>query len=194
MGLTQLALHNPHKAVMYFRTAYKLDKQPGSALNLSSAYLEADQPGKALALLAGILKNKQAAAKYPYKERIFHNIGYSYIKLGQNKKAEQWLTESVEENPTFFPSHLELARLYEKTARPALAQKSYRRAMDYCHVCLEPVEALANIYLKLGSPIEARKVLQSFTKVEGITTADRAKAQQLLKTATTAGLNRRRAG
>jgi Tfp pilus assembly protein PilF len=194
MGLTQLGLHNPPRAIQNFRKAYKIDKQPGSALNLSSAYIESGSPEKALKLLAAILKNKKMSTSYAYRERIFHNIAYSYVKLGENKKAESWLNQALEENPTFFPSHLELARLYEKTKRPAMALKAYRKAIDYCHVCFEPVESFANIHLKIGNPLEARNALIKFTRVEGIASSDRAKAEQLLKAAKTAAIQTPRAG
>lgn len=191
MGLTQLALHNAPKSVQFFRQAYKLDKQPATALNLSSAYIEVGSPEKAQALLAALLKNKAASKDYPYKERIYHNIGYSYVKLGNNKKAEQWFLAATEENPTFFPSHLELARLYEKMKRPAMAEKSYRRAIDFCRVCFEPVQALAGIQIKMGNSPEAQKTLVNFMKGEGVAAADRAQAEQMIRAAATASLERR---
>jgi tetratricopeptide (TPR) repeat protein len=180
MGLTQLALKNPQRAIKHLMKAYKAEKSIAVALNLSSAYLEAGEADKSVALLTAMAKQADKE-KYAYKERIFHNLGYAHARLNQMTQATAWFKEAIEENPSFFPSHLELARVYEKTNRPAMAAKAYVRAIDYCQTCFEPVYALSNIYLKMGKPMEARQLLVKYNRSADLNPTDRAAAQRLLK-------------
>ena len=193
MGLTHLALKNPTRAIKHFLAAYKLDQQAGTALNLSSAFIEASDYDKAIRLLFALTKTKEGQT-YQHRERIFHNLAYANERVGKNTKAEEWYQEAIDENPTFFPSHLELARLYEKTNRSAMAIQAYRRATDYCHACFEPMYALSMLYLKTNRLTEARKTLLAYGKTEGITPRDRERAKQLLRMVMTAGIRGKRAG
>ncbi len=179
MGFTQLALKNPLKAVKHFKLAYKLKPDVATGLNLSSALIEASDTATASKILPKLVKIAEKE-NYRYKERIFHNLGYAAIKQKDLKKAESWFKTAIEENPAFFPSHLELARIYEQAKKPAEAIASYRRASDYCLICFEPVDALAKIYTQLGRHAEAKKILIQFTKQEGISPVDREHAQSSL--------------
>jgi Tfp pilus assembly protein PilF len=179
MGMTQLALRNATRASKEFRTAYRLDQQIATGLNLSSALLETGDYKEAAHLLTQLLARADKE-NYPYKERLFNNLGYCYSLQKLNAKAEDWYKQALEENPTFFPAHLELARLYERTNRPALALASYRRSMDFCVVCFEPVQALTAMYVKSARPGEARRLLTQFGRLEGIAPEDRVKAGQML--------------
>lgn len=193
MGLTHLALKNPGRAIKHFMSSYKIDRHPGTALNLSSAFIEAGDFQKAIRLLNALTKTKELQT-YQHRERIFHNLAYANEHAGNNSKAEEWYQEAIDENPTFFPSHLELARLYEKTNRPAMAIQAYRRATDYCHACFEPVYALSMLYVKTNRLTDARKTLLAYSKVDGISPNDRERAKQLLRMVMTAGIRGRRAG
>jgi len=187
MGLTQLSLKNSSRAIKHFQIAYKLDRQVGTGLNLSSALIENGDIDRATRLL-GQLTKQADKDKYPYKERIYNNLGYAFVRQNRLVKAEEWYHQALDENPTFFPAHLELARLYERTKRPAMAMKAYRRSIDFCIVCYEPVQALATLLIRGGKPEEARRVLTQFEKVEGITPEDRTRASQLLSKVTMAGI------
>lgn len=191
MGLTQLALHNGMRAVRFFQTAYKIDPSVANGLNLSSAYIDAGDHERAAQLLTSLAKQAEGD-DYPYKERIYHNLGYCYVKQNRLSKAEQWLRQAFEENPSYFPAQLELARLYERTKRPAMALKAYRESIDHCGVCFEPVEALAMLYVKMGKRADASRLLMQFNKIDGIEAGDRAKASALLNRITMADLAPRR--
>ena len=189
MGFAQLALHNGTRAVKHFTLAYKLKPEVAMGLNLSSAYIEAGDGEKAIRLLQALVK-KAARDKYQYRERIYHNLGYAAVGLGRLKEAESYLQQAVEENPSYVPVQLELARIYVRTQRPGLAQKAYQKAVDYCAVCYEPVQALTQIFLQQGRRAEATKLLLRFTKVEGAAPEDRNRAAELLSQVTTADLPR----
>jgi Tfp pilus assembly protein PilF len=185
MGLTQLSMKNAARAVKHFQIAYKLDKQPGSALNLSSALIEMGDYDKAISTIKGALEQK--GEPYRFKERFLHNLAYAHLKQKKNVKAESFFKSAIEENPSFYPSHLELARLHKQLGRPALAMRSYREAMDYCQICLDPVSELTTLYVKAGKMGEARDILIKYNKVQGVTEADRKKANSLLNIVTAAG-------
>lgn len=180
MGLAQLALKNGDRAVKYFMKSYKAEHTIAYALNLSSAYLENGDYQKAVTLLTAMLKQAEKE-RYAFRERILHNLGFAHVRLKQLTQAARWFKEALDENPTFFPSHLELARVYEKTNRPAMAAKAYRQSIDYCQQCFEPVYALSMIYMKMGKYFDARQILVQFNKVDSVTPTDRAAAQRLLK-------------
>ena len=180
MGLTQLALKNPTRAATFFLRAYKADKSVAAALNLSSAYLENGDYKRAITLLKAMTKQAEKE-KYEFKERIYHNLGYAYLKLNQMTQATTWFKTALEENPTYFPASMELARIYEKTNRPAMAAETYRHAIDYCRSCFEPVQSLTMIYLKMGKIFEAKKLLVDFDRTDNIPANDRAASKRLRK-------------
>ncbi len=180
MGLTQLALKNPDRAIRHLLKAYKIEHKVAVALNLTSAYIENGDFEKAQALLKAMVKQADKE-KYQYKERIYHNLGYVHVRLNQQTTAANWFKEALDENPTFFPSYLELARIYEKMKRPAMAAKTYRQSLEYCGVCFEPVYSLTMLYVNMKKFADARLVLHNFSKNEGVAPNDRAAAVKLMK-------------
>lgn len=65
--------------------------------NLASAYQNLKQYDKAIELQLRSLQiaNKLPTAKFPTKGTILHNLGHSYMELGQYKEAEQHLKEAL---------------------------------------------------------------------------------------------------
>ena len=84
MGLTQLSMKNSARAVKHFQIAYKLDKKPGSALNLSSALIEMGDYEKAITTIKSALDQK--GEPYQFKERFLHNLAYAHLKQKKNVK------------------------------------------------------------------------------------------------------------
>jgi Tfp pilus assembly protein PilF len=179
MGLTQLSLTNYARSIRHFQISYKLAPQIATGLNLSSALIESKQYLRAQKLLTVLLK-QAPKAKYRFKERILHNLGYCAMQQGDTKKAEEWYRLALEENPTFFPSHLELGRYYESRGRSELAIQSYKYAADYCRTCFEPIEPLTRIYTATGRRGEAKRLLTQYLRVEDLLDTDRRHATDLL--------------
>lgn len=180
MGLTQLALQNPKRATEHFDQSFKLSPQVGVGLNYSSALIVLEDYKGAIIRLKDLLKQANSES-YQFKERIYHNIGYALIKAKKNKEAIVFLKKSIEENPTFFPAHLELGRLYGKLNHLADASQSLRRAHDYCMMCWEPIEELVKIYVSQGLPAEAHKLLVSYLKQNDVPEPHRELARQSLR-------------
>ena len=179
MGLTQLSLTNYARSIRHFQISYKMDPQLATGLNLSSALIEAKQYPRAQKLLIALLK-QAPKVKYRFKERILHNLGYCAMLQGDTKKAEEWYRLALEENPTFFPSHLELGRFYETSGRSELAIQSYKYAADYCRTCFEPIEPLTRLYSATGRTSEAKRLLTQYLRVEDLLEVDRRNATELM--------------
>lgn len=193
LGLSHLALKNTGRAIKHFTISYRQAPTPGTALNLSSALIQNGNNEKAIKLLSGLLGSDQGK-NYEHLDRIYHNLGYANGQLANLTKAENWFREALAENPSFFPSHLELAKIYANSNRAKLAVQEFRRAIDNCQVCFEPVHALSLLYVRLNQPEEAQKILLSFTRSEDISNQDRERAKSLLRTVTTASIPKKTTG
>ena len=90
MGLTQLALEQPNKAAEYFKKSFKVYPRTSVALNLSSAYIEAERYGRAIKLLDRVRKSK-IAKNYQHPERIYHNIGLAAERADDLQLAKKEL-------------------------------------------------------------------------------------------------------
>jgi Tfp pilus assembly protein PilF len=178
MGFTQLALRNTGKAVSYMRKAYKLAPTTPNGLTLTAALIEIGQLDQATKILNGL---KQAADTYDFPERIHHNLGYVEEKQKRYKSALQHYERALKENPTFYPSLVQIGRVHFTQEKFGLALQFLRRAMDYCHVCLEPVELSVYSYLKLGQVAHAREALLKYQTIRGVEGPDKAKADNMLK-------------
>jgi Tfp pilus assembly protein PilF len=178
MGFTQLALRNTTKAVGHMRKAYKLAPTTPNGLNLTAALIEIGQLDQASKILNGL---KSTAETYDFPERIYHNLGYVEEKQKRFKTALQYYERALKENPTFYPSLVQIGRVHFSQEKHGLALQFLRKAMDYCHVCLEPVELSVYSYMKLGQVAHARETLQKYQNVRGVEGPDKVKAGNMLK-------------
>jgi len=167
MGLTQLALKNPTKAIHYFKTAWNLDGKAQDALNLSSAYIEANQLDSAQKIIIAGLALKETPP-YPHKERFYHNLGLVAQMKGKKTAAEKAFKKALEENPTFYLSRVQLANLLLKNGKIEAARTQWELARNSCPGCLEPTENLARYYQNKGDLKTALGLVVDFKKIEGI--------------------------
>jgi Tfp pilus assembly protein PilF len=180
MGLTQINLKNYKRATVYFNRSLAIKPQIGTILNLSSAITESGNYIRAITILKKALKSEQFSL-YPYPERLYHNLGYILVKSGRTGKAQNYYQRALEENPTFYPSYMELARIHQSKGLTSKASQAYRKAIDYCHKCFEPVEALVNMHLAASRPFAAHQLLLRYTKVDDLLPGDLAKARRLIR-------------
>jgi len=163
MGLTQLALKNSKRALFHFEKSYQILPEIASGLNLSSALIDQGDYKRALIQLKTLIAEAKTK-QYSYQERIYHNVGFTLLKLNKMRAAEKWFKMALEENPTFFPSHLELARIYLSQNRMAEANISLKRSHDYCLPCWEPIELLVGLYKTTHRYRDAHVLLVSYLK------------------------------
>ncbi len=176
-GITHLSLRNHKEALKYFEAAYKIDKDPAAALNISSTLIALGQYHKARELLIALLDKDSG---YPFKERILHNIGLSLHRQGKLKIAQKYYNRALVENPSYYLSAFQLARIYQKLRKKNLAIKQFKSAIALCKSCFEPVKVLASIYLKEGYQKQAEKVVQDYLKLKEISPIDEKSAHKLL--------------
>lgn len=178
-GLCYMALKNPVAAIHSFRKAYSLENKTAFALNLSSALIENGDHDQALRLLEAMTKSKKSQ-EYVKKERIYHNIGYAYERTGKYPSSERWYRKALDSNPSYFLSHMGIARVFERTNRPSMARMAYTQASDFCAVCFDPVEPLVKLYINARQPREATGVITRFLRNPEVRSEDRARANALL--------------
>lgn len=178
MGLSQMALKNPTKAVEHLKIAWKLDPVAQHALNLSSAYIQANQLESAQKIIVQGLATKESPP-YRYKERFYHNLALIAQMKGKTKVAEKALRKALEENPTFYLSRQQLASLLSQSGKVELAKEQWELARIACPLCLEPTEQLAKYYQGKGDLKTAMGLIADFKRMEGITPSEAKRAFEL---------------
>lgn len=178
MGITQLALSNPRRAVIHLEKAWKLDSRTPTGVNLSSAYLELERFKDAEKLVIALLKRKETPP-YAHIERIYHNYALIAEKTNRAILAEKMYKKAVEENPMFYLSHMQLARIYLEKKKHSLAIKQLEAARFGCPVCFDPVAQLVRIQSAKGDLKTARQLVIDYKLTEGLTQNDRRRAIDL---------------
>ncbi len=176
VGLSYLALSNAAYARNYFQQAYAIDKDPMYALNLSSALIAEGSFVEAESVLQKLLKEKS----YPYSERVYHNYALLFEKRKKYRKAVSYYTKAVNENPSYYLSHLRLGKIYQLERNRTSAKLAYEKAANACSLCFEPVQEASLIYLDEGNFKKASALLQHFLANKEISSDNRSQARSLL--------------
>lgn len=163
MGVTQLALQNPEKAVFYLRKAYRKNRKTKTGLNLSSALIAVKSWSQAQRLLLALLQetNKET---YPRTERIYHNLGLIYQERGDHKRAEHYYRKALAENPSYYLTLLKLGLMYRQQKRYDDAIIWLNKAKNFCRKCLEPVRHLSAIYVRMDKWQQAFILVDTYSR------------------------------
>ena len=164
MGVTQLALNNPHKAVHYLGRGYRLSGDQSLGLNLSSALIAGGQLIRAENLLRELLATKT----YLKVERIYHNLGLVFQNRNNYRQAEHYYRLALSENPSYYLTLTKIGLLYKQQHRYRLAISHLKRATNFCRKCFEPVKHLSEAYLLHGNQRQALAVVNRFSKQRGL--------------------------
>ena len=164
MGVTQLALNNPNKAVYYLDRGYRLGGNEALGLNLSSALIAGGQLVRAENLLRELLASKT----YLKSERIYHNLGLVFQQRNDYRRAEHYYRLALAENPSYYLTLTKLGLLYKKQRRYQLAISHLKRATNFCRKCFEPIKYLSEAYLLNGNQRQALAVVNRFSKQRGL--------------------------
>jgi Tfp pilus assembly protein PilF len=178
MGLSQLALKNPRKAIEHLENAWKLEAKPEHALNLSSAYLENNQLESAQKIIVAGLSLKEKPA-YRNKERFYHNLGLIAERKGSLVAAEKSYKRALEENPTFYLSRARLAQILEEKKKFDQAKDHWEMARSSCPGCFEAVERLSSYYRNKGNIRTALGLVKDYRRIEGLNPGESKKAAEL---------------
>ena len=178
MGLAQLALMNPRKAVQHLEMAWKLEPRSEAALNLSSAYIESKRYDSAQKIIASGLSLKETPP-YRNKERFYHNLGLLAERKGSLVAAEKAYRKALEENPTFYLSRARLASLLDEKHKTDEAKTHWEIARNSCPGCFDATNQLVKYYLVKGDLRTALGLVQDYKKIEGLNPMEAKKANEL---------------
>lgn len=188
MGLLQLSVENNGMAVKYFRKAHKIKPSAQTKFNVATAFIQSKATRQARSVFANILKKYP---NYKHKDRVFHNIGYSYAIENKAKKATKYYLKATQENPAYHLSWLQLGKVYGKTGQQAKAISAMRKSVKYCQACAETNFALYDLYFKNGKILQARKLIKNYLGNDNLDPRTQAKAQSLLRKVVAYGKKRR---
>ncbi len=176
VGLSYLALSNPLRAKIFFQKALNLEKNPTYALNLSSAHIALGSYRAAEKLLEPLLKDKT----YPYKERLYHNYALTFEKRKNYKKAILLYNKAIDENPSYYLSHIQLGKIYQTTHQKQPAVLSYEKAVRSCPVCFDAVHELVLLLIENKEFSRASTLLSKFMTTKDTSERNKAQAKNLL--------------
>jgi Tfp pilus assembly protein PilF len=179
MGLVYLVLEHPKQATKYFRRSIQLNMQPAVVLNLSSAYIESRQYNRALKLLSS-LKKLDSYQKYPYPERVSHNIALAAERNKNLDMAEKYYKEALQENPQYYLSLIRLGKIYDSKGKKALAMTQYKAARSSCNLCYDATGAIIMNYLSQGKTSTAISTIKSYLSQTNLRDVDKNRANKLL--------------
>ncbi len=163
MGVTQLALKNPDKAIFYLRQAYRHNAKSTTGLNLSSALIAAGAWSQAQRLILALLKESRDTA-YPRTERLYHNLGLIHQERGDYSRAEHYYRQALAENPSYYLTLLKLGLLYHQQQRYDDALIWLNKAKNFCRKCLEPVRHLSDVYMHMGKRQQAFATIDTYSR------------------------------
>lgn len=178
MGLTQLALKNPKRALSHLQTAWNLEQKSQHALNLSSALIETKQYESAQKLIMKGLSLKENPP-YLHKERFFHNLGLIAERKGRLDTAQKAFRKALEENPTFYLSRARLAEILANQGKSEEAREEWELARASCPSCFDATANLAKYYRSQGNLKTAVGLIKDYKKIEGLNPLEAQKASEL---------------
>ncbi|MDD1421534.1 tetratricopeptide repeat protein [Dolichospermum sp. ST_sed1] len=178
LGVAFISLGNNDKALEYLRLAYNMNPTTSNGLNLSSGLISSQNYNKALNVLKAIIaKNDQ---EYKQHERLYHNLGFVYEKMGKISSAITNYKKALIENPRFYLSHLQLGKIYKLNKNNPQAKYHLEKASAACVNCYESTHLLATEYINDKQFPAAIKVLKEFINVEKAIPEDKASAKNML--------------
>ena len=178
MGLSQLALKNPRKAVEHLETAWTLESTAQHALNLSSAYIENNQLNNAQKIIIKGLRIKETPP-YRNKDRFYHNLGLIAERKGSLVAAEKAYRTALEENPTCYLSRARLAHMLDEKKKYEQAKDQWEIARNSCPGCFEATLNLSKYYERRGDYKTALGLVKDYKRLEGINPIESQKASEL---------------
>lgn len=180
MGLTQLALENPVKAVSFLQEAWHRSGKTRFGLNLSSALIAAGELKRAERLILSLLRVKKPRS-YPRLERIYHNLGLISQKRKDYMRAEGYYRRALEENPSYYLTLLKIGLLYKRQRSYPNAIYHLNKAMNFCRKCFEPVKYLGDIYLAQGKQHQALSLVDKFSRQSGLDQKEQRRALAFMR-------------
>ncbi len=123
-----------------------------------------DELADAVRKAAGIATDTEQRPMLEYVPKnhalMYYNLGRQLAAKGQDEKAEAQLKISVEKDPDFKKSRVELGLIYKKTGRIDLALAEFQRAKEIDPKDHEALYQLAVVYFRTSRFAEAGKLFE----------------------------------
>lgn len=159
LGLVYMDLEEYPLARQHFERALSLKPRfPEAQNNLGTLYLRMGEWDLAI----GVLKKATSDILYKTPHYAYRNLGLAYFGKGDYEKAIESYKASIKLEPTYAPSHFNLANTYEATQRWDEAVEAYKRAIRYDPNSPGHYYRLGKLYLRLNRREEAAQVLGQF--------------------------------
>ncbi|TGN06714.1 tetratricopeptide repeat protein [Leptospira bandrabouensis] len=110
-------------------------------------------------------KFESAHDKDPLSPEYPNNIGFTYLLLKDEEKAELYFKKSLEIDPDFFRAHYNLGVLYQKKENVAKALEYYKTATENNPNFPEARYNLALMYMRKGDKKKAIESFEIFIKI-----------------------------
>ena len=178
-GFIDMALGNNKRAISSLKRVYEEEKDAGSALNLSSAYIAARLYPAALKMVEQGMEHHKDE-NYNHIGRLWHNRGYIYERMGRRDLALKNYRQALYHAPGYIPTLKQIAALYEKMGQAQAALMYYRRYAYACQACFFPMSKLVYHLKASGDKEVARRVVENYLKNSYISVENKQKARQLL--------------
>ncbi len=128
LALNYSKLNLPDSALMHYDLAIKYNPDYGSSyLNKGFIYLKIDSASLAIAEFEKALTVLKGTKEISYAK---NNLGYSYYMLGEFKKAQRWIEESLNMNPLNSYAQKNLALIQIANEDYKAACKSINKAIE----------------------------------------------------------------
>lgn len=129
-------------------------KEYVAQMELALTYLKINSPQKAY----DAFNNLPESEKTPM---VLYYTGFSLQKLGRTNEAVHVLKRSLQKNPKFMESILELAQIEEERENYTLARQYYEHVLDFDVYNQDVLLHLVGISLKQGNPERAFEIAKS---------------------------------
>ena len=157
IGLCHLSLEQHDKALANFDHALQLI--PGftdARNNRGSTYLALQQYRMAEVDFIAVLSD----STYPHRQKVFYNLGITYLGRGQIGAAEENFEKAISANPVVFEAYLRLAEIAHAQGRTDSALRLLEDARLEHPERLDGTLAYGRLLMEAGRPDEARPYLE----------------------------------
>ncbi len=158
-GIIYLGKKIYDKSEAAFKRAIEIDPDFSDAYNgLGAVYIDQKQWQKAI----DILQKPSSDILYPYRDKVYDNLGWCHHKLGESEKAADYLIQACHENPKNCHAWYNLGRVHRDAGKFAEAVRAFAKSTSADKTCtnfLEGQYELAMAAIKAGDHDTARPAL-----------------------------------
>lgn len=108
-------------------------------------------------------------------------MGLAFNKLGMVQKAIESFEKATHINPTYYPSVVELAKLYKRVQEHQKSEAMWNLAHGQCPQCIDPIKVLTRMHLRRGNKSQASELVDFYLSQKNLKPKDRTVALTIKK-------------